>query len=655
VTDPACNVAGLPAPGDSERRLRFLLRLSDTLRALESANEIQSTVSRMLADELGADRVGYADLLAGDAFIVVQNDTTNGMVSLKGTYPPADIRTQLCDRLCSGEIDVHADVAADPSLSPAEKAVYAEMRIGATVNVPLFAAGEVSAFFFLHYRQAHAFERLEIAVLREAAERAWSAIEGARIKAALRASEARLAAALESVPVGIAMLDIDGRIVLANSEYRQFLPHGIMPSRDPIACAQWQAWDDHGQTLTLDQYPGARAARGERAVPGQEMLFTKEDGHQAWTRVASVPIHDSAGRVTGLASVISDIDSLKRGSEALRESQARADLLINGIARATWEAAADGLVETDSPSWRAYTGQSYDDWKGYGWLGAIHPDDRESTLHKWRNTVHDQRGVDAEYRLRGADGLYRWMNVRAVPLRGNDGRVLKWLGMNIDIDDRKQAQDRQGVMVAELQHRTRNLIAVVRALAEQTLDRASSLADFETRFNGRLCALARAQGLLSYATAGKKVTFDELLQSELRALGAVDENGIDQRITLSGRRGVPLRSAAVQTFALALHELATNAVKHGALAIPTGRLRISWSVAEHDGRCSRLSVDWKESGVDLPAVRDEDRRVGYGRELIERALPYQLKAGTTYVFTEDGIHCTIDVPITSNQAASEEA
>ena len=124
---------------------------------------------------------------------------------------------------------------------------------------------------------------------------------------------------------------------------------------------------------------------------------------------------------------------------AARERAARARLVAGGHAVASWESAPDGLIETDSPSWRAYTGQSYDDWKGYGWLTAIHPDDRVATVRKWRDTVHDRQSVEAEYRLRRHDGVYRWMQVQAVPLRDRDGTIVRWLGVNIDIDDRKQA------------------------------------------------------------------------------------------------------------------------------------------------------------------------------------------------------------------------
>jgi len=133
-------------------------------------------------------------------------------------------------------------------------------------------------------------------------------------------------------------------------------------------------------------------------------------------------------------------DTYSVAYDMLGDAEAYERLAVTGIAATTWESAPDGLIETDSPSWRAYTGQSYDDWKGYGWLTAIHPDDRLATMEKWRETLHDQQAVDAEYRLKGKNGQYRWMNVHAVPMRAKDGRIVRWLGINVDIDDRKRLE-----------------------------------------------------------------------------------------------------------------------------------------------------------------------------------------------------------------------
>jgi two-component system CheB/CheR fusion protein len=207
------------------------------------------------------------------------------------------------------------------------------------------------------------------------------------------------------------------------------------------------------------------------------------------------------------------------------------------------------------------------------------------------------------------------------------------------------------VLVAELQHRTRNLIAVVRSLADKTLKESASLADFQGRYGDRLKAVSRVQGLLSRLGEGQKITFDELLRTELSALGALD--GHADRVTLDGPADVRLRSGTVQTFALALHELATNAVKYGALSSPDGRLTVRWHVRS-DGPGRQLHVEWRESGVAVPETGAAPTGGGYGRELIERALPYQLKAETSYEIGADGVRCTIAVPL-SEAAATEEA
>lgn len=136
------------------------------------------------------------------------------------------------------------------------------------------------------------------------------------------------------------------------------------------------------------------------------------------------------------------------------------------------------------------------------------------------------------------------------------------------------------------------------------------------------------------------------MREELSALVTLDADGKGRQVTLRGPAGVPLKSALVQTLALALHELATNAVKHGALSQPDGHLDICWEIREPKADEHRLFIDWRESG--MKGMRDSDvlpQSDGYGRELIERALPYQLRARTTLGIDAGGVHCTIDVQV----------
>jgi two-component sensor histidine kinase len=205
----------------------------------------------------------------------------------------------------------------------------------------------------------------------------------------------------------------------------------------------------------------------------------------------------------------------------------------------------------------------------------------------------------------------------------------------------RDREERLAVMLAELQHRTRNLISVVGTIADNTLRTSNTFDDFKASYHDRLEALGHAQGLLFRKTEGGRVTFDELIEAELSAQSVrVGDGG---PVTLDGPKGVQLRSGTVQTLAMALHELVTNAVKYGALRQPNAHLTVRWrqeTLAE-SGK-PRLHVDWKESGVEMPPLGAGT--TGQGRELIERALPYQFGAQTTFALEADGVHCTISLP-----------
>ena len=209
----------------------------------------------------------------------------------------------------------------------------------------------------------------------------------------------------------------------------------------------------------------------------------------------------------------------------------------------------------------------------------------------------------------------------------------------------QRAEARMEVMVAELQHRTRNLIAVVSAIANRTMARTGPSESFLTQFNARLAALSRVQGLLS-RTEIEPITIGALIRMELDALGA---DASDNRITLVGP-SVILRDTIVQTMALAIHELATNARKYGALAAENRTLKVTWSVKKV-GAAFNLALEWVEEGFGQAPKEEGSTRKGYGRELIERALPYALNATTSFQLNHDGVQCTIDLPLT-NRAGS---
>ncbi|WP_334656927.1 PAS domain S-box protein [Sphingomonas panaciterrae] len=422
----------------------------------------------------------------------------------------------------------------------------------------------------------------------------------------------------------------------------------------------WTPDEAIGQSADLMFVPKDRAT----GAPEKELALAREagvapdvrwhqrrDGGRAFIDGTVRPLLDASGGLSGYLKVGQDITERRAIEQALRESEGRFRQFADASTSIVWMRDAATLrMDFASPAFAVIYGRTCDaesdDNSLRCWARMIVPEDRKRVFENFRRVRAGER-VQQEYRIRRAsDGALRWIHNTDFPMFDAEGRVRYVAGLGADVTDAKRAVERQGVLVAELQHRTRNLIGVVRSLADRTADNASSLEDFGERFGRRLSALSRVQGLLSHLTAGQRVTFDELLRAELTAHGALD--GKAKRVTLDGSGDVPLRSDTVQTFALALHELATNAIKYGALATsnPDGHLTIRWHVEPAaEGERPNLHVSWHESGVVMPHVNAPARGGGYGRELIERALPYQLGAKTSYELGADGVRCTITVPI----------
>ena len=223
--------------------------------------------------------------------------------------------------------------------------------------------------------------------------------------------------------------------------------------------------------------------------------------------------------------------------------------------------------------------------------------------------------------------------MRLSPYRDADRRIGGVVVTFVDVTALTRTQGRQTVLIAELQHRTRNLLALVQAIATRTLGKGGSMDSYMER----LSALGRVQSLISQAS-GDAIDLGEIVRLELRA------HAPDGDQVRTAGPPVALRLEQVQTFALALHELATNAVKYGALGTPDGRLDVTWRIEPDDPAPGfRLVLDWVETGV---AMGDAGtRRRGYRRPLIARALVFALRAKTSQELRPEGIAGRIAMPL----------
>jgi two-component system CheB/CheR fusion protein len=235
-----------------------------------------------------------------------------------------------------------------------------------------------------------------------------------------------------------------------------------------------------------------------------------------------------------------------------------------------------------------------------------------------------------ERRIDSEDGSRHYL-ARFAPYRDGDRKVDGVVVTFINITGLTQAEQRQQVLIAELQHRTRNLLAVIGSIADRTLEDGPR----RRAFTARLGALGRLQGLLGRAT-GDSVDLGDIVRLEVETIAGTDAG----RAAIIGP-AVPLGLEQIQSIALVVHELATNALKYGAFSTEAGRLDVRWRLER--GRVdASLVLDWKESGLQQPP--DPSRR-GYGRQLIEQALAFSLRAKSELRFEPDGVRCHIEIPV----------
>ncbi len=377
--------------------------------------------------------------------------------------------------------------------------------------------------------------------------------------------------------------------------------------------------------------------RGEARRHGRvedERWHVRRDQTRFWASGLLMPLKGSPNHYV---KILRDYTSQHMAEEQLRESREQFRLLATSIPQLVFRTRPDGSRTWGSPQWTTFTGLSDPASRAYGWLEAVHPDDREQTLAGWDKAA-DKGEYYCEHRIRRfGDGVYRWHQTRARPIEQDGLATSDWVGTSTDIHHIHTLQETQELLMAELQHRTRNLLAVVQAVAQQTRRSAETIDDFSEQFSSRLRALGRVQSLLSRSDQ-QTAALHVMLEDELAAY--VPEEELNRRVQIEGPE-VELNASATQTLALALHELTTNAVKYGALGTDAGTLQVSWSI-EDSVKGSALALRWSERGVH---IKSEPLQKGYGMELIERALPYQLGATTSVAFEPNGVQCKIVVPL----------
>jgi len=326
-----------------------------------------------------------------------------------------------------------------------------------------------------------------------------------------------------------------------------------------------------------------------------------------------------------------EIRERRRSEAALRESEERFRKLAERNHLLAWEADARTWQFTYvGPQAADILGYPVDDWyRPDFWVDHIHPDDRQWTIDYCRQQSTTAVDYEFEYRMLAADGQPVWFHDLVHVARDDEGpRVLR--GFMIDVTARKRAEETRQLLLRELDHRVKNTLSTLQAVAELTLRTSTSLEQFGTMFRGRIAALARMHAAI-WRNKGTPLGLRELAELSLAPFGREGE-----RVSIDGEELlIPLGS--VGALGLVLHELATNAAKHGALSVASGSVSLAWRL---DG--DRLCLTWRESGG--PLVTEPAHR-GFGSTLIKDSIPYELAGSVALEFAPGGVRCTIAFPL----------
>ncbi|HEX6007002.1 MAG TPA: PAS domain S-box protein [Burkholderiales bacterium] len=459
--------------------------------------------------------------------------------------------------------------------------------------------------------------------------------ERKRAEDRLQESERKLREILGALPAAIYMTDAEGHITYCNQGAVDLWGLEPVLGRDK--------WSDlgkfyhaDGSPMDLAHCPTEVALRQGVITRGQEAIIERKDGVRIPIAPYPTPLRDETGRIVSVVNMTVDISERKKAERTLAERNLQ--LALAGKAALVGSYAYD--VGSDVMQVE----------EGYAALHGLPDGTRSTTRDELRARVHQEdlarveMGLSQafasgrseygfEYRIVRPDGEVRWIESRSFVSSNSDGRQKRVVGVNIDITDRKLAEEHLRMMVAELDHRVKNVLATVSALTSCTQDASGSVADFVATLDGRIRSMAATHQLLS-CQQWKGILLSDLARRELAPYATGNNTEIDGP-------NIILKAEAAQAVSMVFHELATNAAKHGALSTPGGRVAVRWYRLQNSD-ADALRVEWQEVGG--PVVK-APRRCSYGTEIIRGLLPYELDGKVDLAFAAAGVRCRFDVPL----------
>jgi PAS domain S-box-containing protein len=466
--------------GQLEAELVSIRRLHEISTSLQQENDPDKLLEKILDAALeitGTDKGNMQLLNPATGELHIRSQRGFDLPFLK-FFARVAAESQSCSAaaLRGGTRVIVPDTHVSTLYSSAALDALVQADVRATQSTPLVTrGGETLGMLSTHWRQSHTLDDRELRMLDLLAREAADLIERSRSEESLRRRGEEFKAHFNLTSVGNTQVDVhNGRFLLVNAAFCALLGYA---EAELLARTIWEVTDPADVEANQALYRAMTG--GDHTSFALEKRLLRKDGTPCWVLVnVTVAQRDGAGRPVRSGAVVLDITERKKAEEELRhlnetlerrveertgqvhESEERFRALVDASAQIVWTMDAEGRVVEDSPTWRAFTGQSAKEGQGWGWMDAVHPGDRVATMKSWHRAMASALPMDTEFRIHHVGGEWHWMQVRAVPLRNEAGEVQGWVGMNIDISERKRAEaDRErlarSLMLAEQEERRR--------------------------------------------------------------------------------------------------------------------------------------------------------------------------------------------------------
>jgi len=433
---------------------------------------------------------------------------------------------------------------------------------------------------------------------------------------------------LEALPVAVYMTDAAGRISFYNAAAA-----ALWGCRPELGKSEWCGslklfWPD-GTPLPHDQCPMALALKRKEPVRGIEAVAERPDGSRVPFLPIPTPLFGAAGELVGAVNMLIDLTDRKRAERDER----RLIAIVESSNDAIISKDLNGIINSWNPAAERLFGYAAEETIGRSIMMLIpagRTDEEQEILARIRR---GERIDHYETVRRRKDGGLVEISITVSPIKNAKGRIIGASKIARDITERRRADERQQLLLAELKHRIKNTLTTVQAVARQTL--RSAAPDEHKAFSGRIQTLAKAQDLLTGENWDRALLREVVAQ----AVSAFEQE-IRSRFLLAGPDDVWLDANRSSRLTMALHELATNAVKYGALSNGRGQVRVTWELLQ-DAVSRRVSLCWEESGG--PPVIPPQRK-GFGTMLIERILEGE-PGETSLEFRPEGVVCCLELAV----------